>query len=327
MKDIRQWRCVLRDFEPPGWAMPDKVQRAMHRETWSSVEENCETSAVSWKSTDVLGPIRRVRFTTATLRQAKPRENKGPSLGIIQVKTSHQRSPYAVKFEDRSQEETERQERCATDVWMMPAASKMKPEDREFVVDVGASMHMVSKKDLNSAELETVKVSKYQTTVMTANSEVLWKEEATVFVWELDLFVTVMLLADTPAVLSLRKLCEDHGYNYHWTSDRKPHLIRKWQKNQLQFCELSTIRCPWLVDEFLYFIFTWFFNIFIEGSRYTNGASRISKKWEYEWWATRKLGAWIRRTKTPPKMTTTKRHGVTRCMKCPDGYRISGEVW
>ena len=208
----------------------EKVQRAMHRETWSSVEENCETSAVSWKSTDVLGRIRRVRFTTATLRQAKPRENKGPSLGIIQVKTSHQRSPYAVKFEDRSQEETERQERCATDVWMMPAASKMKPEDREFVVDVGASMHMVSKKDLNSAELETVKVSKNQTTVMTANGEVLSKEEATVFVWELDLFVTVVLLADTPAVLSLRKLCEDHGYNYHWTSGRKPHLLRNGRK-------------------------------------------------------------------------------------------------
>ena len=31
----------------------------------------------------------------------------------IQVKIPHQRSPYAMKFEDRSQEETERQERCA----------------------------------------------------------------------------------------------------------------------------------------------------------------------------------------------------------------------
>ena len=65
---------------------------------------------------------------------------------------------------------------------MMTAASKMKPDEREFVVDAGASMHMVSKKDLSSAELETVKVSKNQTTVMTANGEVLSKEEATVFV-------------------------------------------------------------------------------------------------------------------------------------------------
>ena len=35
---------------------------------------------------------------------------------------------------------------------------------------------------------------------------------------ELDLFVTAMPLEDTPAVLSLGKLCEDHGYSYEWTS-------------------------------------------------------------------------------------------------------------
>ena len=56
------------------------------------------------------------------------------------------------------------------------------------------------------------------------------KEEATVYVRELDLFVTVMLLEDTPAVLSLGKLCEDHGYNYHWTSGQKPHLIKNDRK-------------------------------------------------------------------------------------------------
>ena len=49
----------------------------------------------------VLGPIRRVRFTQSTLRQARIRENKGPLLGKIQVKIFHQR------------EETERQGRCA----------------------------------------------------------------------------------------------------------------------------------------------------------------------------------------------------------------------
>ena len=34
-------------------------------------------------------------------------------LGIIKVKPRHQRSLHATKFEDRSHEETERQERCA----------------------------------------------------------------------------------------------------------------------------------------------------------------------------------------------------------------------
>ena len=35
-----------------------------------------------------------------------------------------------------------------------------------------------------------------------------------------------MLLEETPAVLSLGKLVEDHGYTYHWTRGEKPHLIR-----------------------------------------------------------------------------------------------------
>ena len=70
-------------------------------------------------------------------------------------------------------------------------------------------MHMVSKKDLNKAQLETVRISKNATTATTANGEVLAKEEATVYVRGLDLFVTVMLLENTPAVLSLGKLCEE----------------------------------------------------------------------------------------------------------------------
>ena len=78
----------------------------------------------------------------------------------IQVKPRHQRSPYAFKFEVRSHEETERQERCARSKagvlaktihkliekdnaafyfpakeWVLPAASTKEPEEREFVVD------------------------------------------------------------------------------------------------------------------------------------------------------------------------------------------------
>ena len=104
----------------------------------------------------------------------------------------------------------------------MPAAS-IKPEEREFVVDSGASMHMVSKKDLESAELGTMRTSRSPTTVMTASGEVQTREEATVYVKQMDLFVKVMLLEENPAVLSLGKLCDDHGKTCHWTSGQKPH--------------------------------------------------------------------------------------------------------
>ena len=114
--------------------------------------------------------------------------------------------------------------------WVLPAASTEEPEERKFVVDSGASMHMVSKGDLNPAELETVRTLRCPTTVMTANCEVQTREEARVYVKQSDLFVKVMLLEETPVVLSLGNLCEDHGHTYHWISGQKPHLIRNGKR-------------------------------------------------------------------------------------------------
>ena len=48
-------------------------------------------------------------------------------------------------------------------------------------------------------------------------------EEAAVYVKE---FLTMKVLEDTPAVLSLRKLCEERGYSYEWINSQKPHLIK-----------------------------------------------------------------------------------------------------
>ena len=85
---------------------------------------------------------------------------------------------------------------------------------------------MISKKDLNSAELETVTTSRSPMTVITASGEVQAHEEATVYVKELDIFLTMRVLEDTPAVLSLGKLCDENGYSYEWINGQKPHLIK-----------------------------------------------------------------------------------------------------
>ena len=105
-------------------------------------------------------------------------------------------------------------------------ASNLKPEEREFVVDSGASMHMISKKDLSDAEMDTLMKSCSPTIVITANGEVQTHEEATVYVKELDIFLTMKVLENTPAVLSLGKLCDENGYSYEWINGQKPHLIK-----------------------------------------------------------------------------------------------------
>ena len=88
LKTSRQLGCVFQDMEPP------------------------KSTTILRKSSNILKPIRCVRFTKAVLRHANIRD-QNPSLGMICPGDPHQRNPNAPKFEDRSQEETEWQERCA----------------------------------------------------------------------------------------------------------------------------------------------------------------------------------------------------------------------
>ena len=85
---------------------------------------------------------------------------------------------------------------------------------------------MISKKDLNSSEMDTLTKSCSPTIVITANGEVQTQEEATVYVRELDTFSTMKVLENTPAVLSLGQLCDENGYSYEWINGQNPHLIK-----------------------------------------------------------------------------------------------------
>ena len=194
-------------------------------------------------------PIQRVKFKKAIARHTKIRD-QNPSLGYICPGEPHERSPNAPKFEDRSLEETKWQEQGALEAaWKLAKnvlklkeheratffsspenrclpASTLKPEEREFVVDSGASIHMISKKDVSDAEMDTLTKSCSPRIVITANGEVQTHEEATVYVKELDIFLTMKVLDNTPAVLSLGKLCDEHGYSYEWIFGQKPHLIK-----------------------------------------------------------------------------------------------------
>ena len=217
------WGCVIQDMTPP--------------------------KSILRKSTDMPKPIQRVKFTKAIARHTKIRD-QNPSLGHICPGEPHQRSPNPPKLEDRSQEETEWREQGAREAaWKLAKnvfelrehdrttffslsenrclpASTLKPEEREFVVDSGASMHMISKKDLSNAEMDTLTKSCSPTIVITANGEVQTHEEAIVCVKELDIFLTMKVLENTPAVLSLGKLCDENGYSYEWINGQKLHLIK-----------------------------------------------------------------------------------------------------
>ena len=155
----------------------------------------------------VLEPTRRVWFTQASIR-----EKKGPSLGKIQVQHFHQRSPYAVKVRTNLKKRPKRQQRCA----QSKACSKRKTQLHSTRPRSNGYSWLRQQKSRRieslwwipelvctwsakeSAELDTMRTSRSPTTVMKANGEVQTREEATVSVKELDLFVTVVLLEKTP---------------------------------------------------------------------------------------------------------------------------------
>ena len=223
LKNSKHLGCVFQDTEPP------------------------KSKSILRKSTKSLGSDRAVRIS------------KGTERGVILKCELHERSLCDPKIEDRTQEETLQQERCArreawdlakhvhklnnkdkatfcslSEIWSLTVPSSKKLEERFFVVGLGASMHMLIRKDLNSAELETVRVSRTPTTAITANGEVQTNEEAQVFVHDLELFVTVHILEDTLAVLSLGKLCEEHRYSYEWACGQKPLLNKQWHTHPMQ---------------------------------------------------------------------------------------------
>ena len=74
LKSTRQLGCVFQDMEPP------------------------KSSSILRKSSNILKPIRCVRFTEAVVRHANIRD-QNPSLGMICPGGPHQRNPNAPKFE------------------------------------------------------------------------------------------------------------------------------------------------------------------------------------------------------------------------------------
>ena len=119
---------------------------------------------------------------------------------------------------------------------MLAPTTSIRPEEREL----GASMHMMSNKELSSGEVDTVQRSRTPAVVLTANGEVHTHEEAQVFVHDLNQFVTVQLLEETPAVLSLGKHCKDHFFIFSKASKR--HKCRRPKKSAKNDNERSLTR-------------------------------------------------------------------------------------
>ena len=109
--------------------------------------------------------------------------------------------------------------------------------------------------------------------VLTANGKVHTNEEAQVYVHDLNLFVTVHLPEETPAVLSLGKLCEDHGYSYEWVSGQNTTVDQKREDNYMQNWQRRTSCCSKVIHQFW-----WQFVVNIDIARFVFNKSSLRAK-------------------------------------------------
>ena len=144
--------------------------------------------------------------------------------------------------------------------------------------------------------------------------------------------MTVMFLEETPAVLSLGKLCEDHGYTYHWTSGQKTTSHQKWQEDSFAIYQTmchswslvyrqAPLQNPHLLLQHLHHRILYL----------TAGDTpKIQYQKEVEvrvksFGETRCINP--QKPKTKIKMKDAKKYKAIYCMTCRTGFRSSEKNW
>ena len=202
-----------------------------------------------------IGIEARRQILQSTWHQTEIRERKGPSRGIAQKREPPERSPCASKFEERSREITLQQEGCARKAaWdLAKSIYKLKKCWQSFLLlsywsqgNAGAHLKITTGKRVrgwfrtfnahaaqNGFELRWNGHSAEIQNPYRGGDGKLWsanKRGSTCVCsrsWPLRDCAMTRRYA---CILSLEKLCEEHGYSYEWVSGQQPRLTKKGRK-------------------------------------------------------------------------------------------------
>jgi len=95
---------------------------------------------------------------------------------------------------------------------------------RRYIVDSGASFHLVDPRTLTKKEKMTIEDIVTPIIIETANGEVIVSQRCRVRVVELKLDIWAYLHEDTVCVLSLGLLVDRAGFSYSWKPGKAPEL-------------------------------------------------------------------------------------------------------
>ena len=136
-------------------------------------------------------------------------------------------------------------------------------------------------------------------------------EAATLYVRDLDLFVTVQLLKDTPPVLSLRQLCEDHGFVTSGSEGQKPNRSQR-----------TATKTSCNTDNYVTIVITSFSGVKFQYGIHANGIFVTGV-------SARKLATMSSAKRIVPgtKLSTRQLVTISRCGTGQKGSRISPTLW
>ena len=252
-----------------------------------TVSIDCYSHSIEWWATDAnfensVGWQDPVTSEISSREQMIAQKGRcGRSIGVIQTASQNQRNPNAPTFEERSIEWTSSMKEKNKESSLVffhksghkvpgsysenrsrffkpsPAINVSSPSfaasnESGFIVDPGASLHMMSKKWFDSRRAGTDtkvegSISYYE---CTWNYLYGWRSNS-ICVCDLDMFVQTQLLKESPVVLSLGKLCEEmvtrlSGFQvrHHISSRMGEHRVWNRQRHSLGGSRRASDRTP-----------------------------------------------------------------------------------
>ena len=99
---------------------------------------------------------------------------------------------------------------------------------RQWVIDTGSGFHLIGRDDLSPQELGNLRTNDRPSPLLTANGETTAKHVYDLIVKALGLENdTALVLEKSPSVLSLGRLCLEHGCSFWWQTGHNPQILLK----------------------------------------------------------------------------------------------------
>ena len=111
-----------------------------------------------------------------------------------------------------------------------------------FIADTGASLHLVDRGSLTAEQCKRIRKATKATALNTANGLVWSSEVIDIYIKELDITITALVLDSTVPVLSIGLLIEQNGFDSFWPKGSGPYLQKGtnprrqcWVSNDVPF--------------------------------------------------------------------------------------------